>query len=299
MEITMDSVGIANGETLFYRMCGEGTRTVLFVHGNLVSSQCWEPFMRALPADFRSVAVDLRGAGQSSYNRPVESIRQFSRDLYFFCHEIALTRFVLVGLSMGGAVVQQFAADYPEMVDRLVLIDSVPSRGYPDPVRDEHFRPIAGHWRSRWEEVITDPVQILPQWNALKNGDRAAMKAIFDRAVFNVKQPDPGFYQAFIEQCFTIRNYPDCAWAIDIFNISHGFNGVVWGTGEVDRLTMPTLVMSGARDLVFNPASGRQTADDIGANAIFNEIPDAGHISFLDNLPEALEKFVDFVREIY
>ncbi|MGE5371618.1 MAG: alpha/beta fold hydrolase [Solirubrobacterales bacterium] len=288
---------LANGEVMAYKECGQGPDTIFFVHGNMVTTQCWEAFMQTLPPQYRCIACDLRGAGETTYNRPIELIRQFSNDLFFFCQELNLTRFVLVGLSMGGAVVQQFAVDYPEKVEKLVLMDSVPSRGYPDPFRDETGKPVPGRFRNRWEQVETDPVQILPIWLALRSRDYEAMRTIFSRAVFNVKTPDESFYKEFIENCFTIRNYPDCAWAIDIFNIGHTFNGVSQGTGEIDKLVMPTLVMVGEKDLVFSVDSARQTAEDIGANAEFTVISNSGHIPAVDNPDEVREKLLAFIRK--
>ncbi|GAB3274414.1 alpha/beta hydrolase [Sinomonas notoginsengisoli] len=88
---------------------------VVFVHGNVSSSLFWQQAMLDLPPGFRAVAVDLRGFGGSEV-LPVDARRglsDYSDDLAAVVETLGLGVPHLVGWSMGGGVVLQYALDHP------------------------------------------------------------------------------------------------------------------------------------------------------------------------------------------
>lgn len=289
------SVQLANGETLGCRFFGHGPRPVVFIHGNLITSRWWLPLItRFDPAQYTCCAPDLRGAGISSYYRSVESMRQFSEDIFYLAQELNLDTFDLVGLSMGGTVSLQLAADHPEMVQTLVLIDSPNAKGYPFPAKDAEGKMVPGVFWTRRSEVMQDPVQLLPTAYALAAGDRTLIRTLFDLTVFNHVKPDPAVYDPLIEETFSVRNYPDCAWAAQVFNISHIHNGVRSGTGAIDRITMPVLVIQGEHDIIIRPDASRDLVSDIGENAELLLIPAAAHCPHIDQEAAVLNGMLSF-----
>lgn len=92
-------------------------RTVVLVHGNVSSALFWAQIMTSLPSDLRVIAVDLRGFG-SSEHAPVDAtrgLRDFSDDLAALLDELGIPTAHLVGWSMGGGVVMQYALDHPAL----------------------------------------------------------------------------------------------------------------------------------------------------------------------------------------
>ena len=90
-------------------------RTVVLVHGNVSSSLFWQELMRDLPRDLRVIAVDLRGFGASEH-KPVDAtrgVRDFSDDVAAALDTLDIPAAHLVGWSMGGGVVMQYALDHP------------------------------------------------------------------------------------------------------------------------------------------------------------------------------------------
>ncbi|MCV2394744.1 alpha/beta hydrolase [Actinotalea sp. M2MS4P-6] len=90
-------------------------RTVVLVHGNASSALFWQEVMLALPGDLRVIAVDLRGFG-GTQTLPVDASRgcgDFSDDLHATLEALGLGPVHLVGWSMGGGVVMQYALDHP------------------------------------------------------------------------------------------------------------------------------------------------------------------------------------------
>jgi pimeloyl-ACP methyl ester carboxylesterase len=116
---------------------GSGPEVIVFVHGYTASGRIWRLTQEALdPARFHTIAISNRGAGDSD-RTPSEAdyeIESFARDLLAAVQELHVGDFTLVGHSMGGATVTQFALDHPEQIKALVLLDPAPliGRGLPE-----------------------------------------------------------------------------------------------------------------------------------------------------------------------
>ncbi|HEX9038856.1 MAG TPA: alpha/beta fold hydrolase [Ktedonobacterales bacterium] len=107
---------------------------VLLIHGNCSSARFFEETMLALPAGYWAIAPDLRGYGASE-TKPVDAthgLRDFSDDVYALAGALGLTgrRAHLVGWSMGGGIVMQFAIDHPDDVASMTLIDAMSPFGF-------------------------------------------------------------------------------------------------------------------------------------------------------------------------
>lgn len=89
--------------------------TVVFIHGNVSSALFWQETMLGLPRRLRLIAVDLRGFG-GSQTLPVDAtrgVRDFSDDLHATLEVLEIPTAHLVGWSMGGGVVMQYALEHP------------------------------------------------------------------------------------------------------------------------------------------------------------------------------------------
>jgi len=107
------------------------TEVVVFMHGFQASGRIWQLVQARLPESYYSVAVNNRGAGETEAP-PDESdfgCKPFADDLYELVTQLDLRRFTLVGHSMGGGTVMQFAAGHPELLKALVLLDPVDPDG--------------------------------------------------------------------------------------------------------------------------------------------------------------------------
>jgi len=105
-----------------YGSARDGARPVVLVHGLAACWQCWLEQIPRLAAEGRRViAVDLPGFGASEMPREDISIEGYGRAVESLCDELDLGQVVVVGHSMGGFVAAEFAIQYPERVERLVL----------------------------------------------------------------------------------------------------------------------------------------------------------------------------------
>ena len=105
---------------------GHGPERVVFVHGFQASGRIWQLVQEALPEDrYHTIAPDNRGAGTTDAP-PEESdygIGPFASDLYELVTLLGWRDFTLVGHSLGGMTVAQFAVEQPDLVKGLVLLD--------------------------------------------------------------------------------------------------------------------------------------------------------------------------------
>ncbi len=139
----MPSVTLSNGLNMFYREAGSGDRVFLFVHGNCATSLWWERVMAALPAGIRSIALDLRGCGDTDKPAQQWTWQELADDVYLFAQALNLSKVTLVGHSLGGTIAMQVAADHPDLVAKLVMVNPGPAEGLVMPeVWWERSRPL-------------------------------------------------------------------------------------------------------------------------------------------------------------
>ena len=107
---------------LYYEMGGEGEPLVLS-HAGFVDSRMWDDQWDAFTRRYRTLRFDMRGFGKSDRaERPVAR----RDDLYRLLQRLGIARSALVGCSMSGEIVLDFALEHPEMVAALVLVSTVP-----------------------------------------------------------------------------------------------------------------------------------------------------------------------------
>jgi branched-chain amino acid transport system permease protein len=124
----------AGNARLEYYQHGNGQDAVLLVHGYASSARLWRLAMVEMdPRRFRVIALNNRGAGDSDRS-PKEAgytVENFAQDLHHAVAALGLEGFTLVGHSMGGATVAQYALAHQDRLKALVLLNSAPLIGRP------------------------------------------------------------------------------------------------------------------------------------------------------------------------
>ena len=121
---------------------GHGRETLVLVHGYQTSGRIWRLTQAALDAaQYRTIAISNRGAGDSDRGQTEAdyTVQAFARDLRQAIHVLDVQDFTLVGHSMGGATVAQFALQHAHLLKGLVLLNSTPLNG----------RPLATDWETQ------------------------------------------------------------------------------------------------------------------------------------------------------
>ena len=124
-----------DGLSLNLAELGQGEKTLLFLHYFGGSSRTWDPVMHLLAADYRCLALDLRGWGAS--DAPPENacrVEDMAGDVGGLVATLGLTQYTLIGHSLGGKVAQLFASTSPPGLEQLLLV--APSPLSPEPMSD-------------------------------------------------------------------------------------------------------------------------------------------------------------------
>lgn len=118
-----------NGATIYYEVAGEG-QPLLMVHAGIASSAMWDDQFDFFAQKYRVVRYDMRGYGQSA---PVASEYQRHEDIRALLDFLSIDHTYLMGCSMGGGACMNFALEYPQRADALIMVGSAPSGfGYDD-----------------------------------------------------------------------------------------------------------------------------------------------------------------------
>lgn len=112
-----------DGDRVVYRQAGQGP-VLLLVHGMAGSSVTWKHVMPAFARRFTVLAPDLLGQGASDRPRSEYSLGAYVNTLRDLMDVLGHQRATVIGQSFGGGVALQFAYQFPERCERLVLVDS-------------------------------------------------------------------------------------------------------------------------------------------------------------------------------
>ncbi|MCX6222924.1 MAG: alpha/beta fold hydrolase [Bacteroidia bacterium] len=109
---------------LHYRQYGSGPALII-LHGLYGSSDNWINIAKQLQEHYTVLLPDLRNHGASPHT-PTHTYEEMANDLLQFYEETNTEDAYLIGHSMGGKVAMRFAAEHPEKVNRLMIIDIAP-----------------------------------------------------------------------------------------------------------------------------------------------------------------------------
>jgi pimeloyl-ACP methyl ester carboxylesterase len=124
-----------NGVRLRYLVGGQGSAVVL-LHGYAQTSHMWRPIMPLLAKRHTVVVPDLRGAGGSAKPPSGYDKKSMAVDIHELTASLELDRVRIVGHDIGLMVAYAYAAQFPEVTERVVLMDA--------------FLPGIGSWRNVW-----------------------------------------------------------------------------------------------------------------------------------------------------
>jgi pimeloyl-ACP methyl ester carboxylesterase len=259
-----------HGHRVIYRAAGSGPPVVL-IHGMVNSSRHWRDVALRLARHHTVIAPDLIGHGDSATPRGDYSIGAHAAAIRDLLTAIDVPAATVVGHSLGGGIAMQFFWQFPERVERLVLVSSGGLGAEVSPL----LRGAALPGASLAVRLAANP-QILAALTGLAErlDRRGSRRAPYVRAVVRALRPleHPGARKAFLQ---TLRS------VIDVRGQR---------VSAVDRLYLlgpvPTMVVWGERDNTIPLEHGR-TAHGLIPNSRFETLPRAAHFPHLED-PEGL-----------
>jgi pimeloyl-ACP methyl ester carboxylesterase len=266
-----------HGRRVVYRVAGSGPPVVL-IHGMLNSSSHWQAVALNLASDYTVLAPDLIGHGDSAAPRGDYSLGAHAASIRDLTAAIGIDRATIVGHSLGGGVAMQFFYQFPQRVERLVLISSGGLGHDVSPMLRTAALPGTSALLSAIRPRLLGAI-----WDAGRRlREREVRAGVYLQAIARALRPleNAPARAAFLQ---TLRS------VIDV----HGQR-----VSATDRLylleTMPTLIVWGERDNTIPIAHGRLAHAAIPGSA-FATLPAAAHFPHLED-PDALsETLRDFI----
>ncbi len=240
---------------------GEG-RLVVFLHGIGGNRANWHDQLPDFGRQFHAASWDARGYGMSDdYPGPLD-FHDFARDLVRVLDHFGARKAHLVGLSMGGLIIMDFHAMYPERVATLTICDSLPGFAHLAPAQREEFI------RLRKEPLIhgKEPRDIAPVV-ARTLVSRSAVAGAYDKLVAAMSALHKESYIKTIEGM-----------------VNSGIQI------ELEKIRVPAHVVVGEDDTLTPPALSRSMAEQI-PGARLSVIKNAGHLANIEQ-PRAFNEAV-------
>jgi 3-oxoadipate enol-lactonase len=259
------------GCPLHYSLLGpQGTFLVVLTHGGMVDHRIWDFQVQALVSGYRLLLWDVRGHGQSRPGGDKRTIRQTARDLAGLLDHIGYTQAVLVGLSAGGWLVQEFAYRFPERVLAMAVVGQ--TSWLQPPLR---LRLMMSPW-SLWMWLA---VSLLFPWKIF-------LRLLIKQGAGHASPRT----RVYLWQVFS-------SWSKSEF-IQHSWKGLGGLRHDPDhRFHLPLLITNGEHELAFvrhDAAAWAKREPD----SRYKVIPSAGHVVNMDN-PEAFnDVLLEFLTEI-
>jgi pimeloyl-ACP methyl ester carboxylesterase len=261
-----------------YRRGGEGP-ALLLLHGIAGSSETWVPAMRLLQRDYTLLAPDFLGHGGSSKPKGDYSLGNYAAGVRDFLDLLEIERATVIGQSYGGGVAMQFAYQFPERCERLVLIDA-----------GGLGREVS--WLLRYV-TLPGAEYVLPALfsSPIRDWGNSLLSFLHDRGIHSARATEMW------------RSFSSLTDPANRAAFVRTMRAVIEPAGQaisaMDRLYlaehMPTLIVWGDRDKII-PVSHAYQAHEAIPNSRLEIVEGVGHFPHVEDPYRFVEILVDFLR---
>jgi 3-oxoadipate enol-lactonase len=254
------------GIEVAYDDTGGAGAAVVLLHGFPFDRSMWEGQAEALGGEFRVVAPDLRGLGETPLGVDGVSIEGMAEDVAALLDELSLGRVVLGGLSMGGYVAFEFFRKFPERVRGLVLADTRPQADTEEGRRSRE----ENAQRALKEGTAPIVETMLPK--LLSAGTRARGGEVLERVRAMMLGTSPEGAAAALRAMAARRDQTDLLPSINV----------------------PTLIVVGSEDAITPPSDAEAMREKIEGSRLV-VIEGAGHLSNVERPEEFNRALAEFL----
>lgn len=257
-----------NGISLAYDDGGSGL-PLLLIHGFPLSRGMWAPQFEALRGDFRIIAPDLRGFGESDAPDGPYSMDLFADDMIGLLDHLGITRAAVCGMSMGGYVLMNMLSRYPERVSAACFM--VTRAGADDDAGRERRLTLAREVMIRGPHLVTDIFSLI-LFSSRAGDETAELRERVGRIMAGNSS------RGMAGGLLAMRERPDFS-------------------GRLAEFTLPALVIGAEDDMAIPPEESRLLAAGL-PDARLAIVPGAGHMACMENPTVVNRELHSFLAEL-
>jgi 3-oxoadipate enol-lactonase len=263
-------IGI-NNITVSYTDEGKnGAPAIIFIHGFPFNKSMWNKQVGALEDNYRVIAYDIRGHGNTETGNGDFSIDLFVKDLLALMDNLKIDKTMLCGLSMGGYIALNAIENYPQRFNALILSDTHCIADTPE-AKDKRMKAIESIRKSGSEKYADENIKNLfaPESFTSRKEEVAYVREMI------IKTSEQSLCKTLL--ALSVRK-ETCT--------------------KLSEIKVPVLIMVGKEDKITPPAAAQLMHEKI-KNSFLRIIDYAGHLSNMENPGEFNEYLNKFVASVY
>lgn len=227
---------------------------VIFIHGFPFNKSLWKPQMEALQENFRVIAYDIRGFGESEAGTEHFSMELFANDLILLMDTLKIEKASLCGLSMGGYIAMSAIGKHPKRFESLILSDT-------QCLADTYE---AKEKKMKAAEAINK--------NGVEKYAEESIKNLFCTNSFNEKKKQIADVREMI-QSTSKKSLTDTLFALSDRKST---------CSQIQDIEVPVLIIVGREDKITPPSASMLMHERI-QGSLLKILEQAGHLANLEN----------------
>ena len=255
---------LINGTQYSWEDTGQGP-TLIFLHGLFLDRAFWMPVIDHIKSQFRCVSFDMPGHGNSGWRDGLD-LDAIADDIALWIIENNMSKVTLVGHSQGGMIALRIANKYPQLLKKLVLVNTSVQEEAPSRL-------------SLWKE--REAILLSSDANTIKNVFKMLQKIKYTDAWL---QENPIYAEKDIKKLIN----SDQMMQVQAMNAAVIIRGNI--SGLLKGINVDTIVLAGSEDIATPPSHSKQIVQLL-PNSTYVEVEKAGH-SIPVEAPATLVKYL-------
>lgn len=260
----MPQISIETGLSIYYEIEGEGKPLVLVQgldrdHNGMMAQR------KELAKFFQVISFDARGTGQSDTPEGPYTCRQMAEDIYGLLKALEVEKAHLIGASLGGHIVQEFAINFPEMTGKIVLMCTFAKS-------DHYLKSMGRFWVNAIEKMgHAQLCEEIMHWSYTRTYFEE-QKSRLDNARQKLRE---------LDATYNIKGFKLKIEAADNADT----------TDRLHHIKAPTLILGGELDFFISPSFSEEQLGKKIAGSRFEVIKGGAH-AFYEEKPDEVNKAI-------
>ncbi len=261
----------SQNQNIYYELKGQlnSNNVIVFLNGLTQSTLSWFFMIPSFEKNFKIVLMDFVFQGQSTKDAEWKNFNEHAKDVFELLNYLKINQPIICGISYGSLVAQHFAVNYPNKLNKLILLATF-----------AHKTPYYNAIELSW-------------WNALKIGGYNLLLDIMLPSVLSENYfSNPVIPIELMKEGRKELNQNSTA----ILNLMQATKEREDYRVELKKIIVKTLIIQGEKDLLLPIHLAQEVHKNIN-NSKFDIIKNAGHTLNLEFVPQVCKKMHDFLNE--